>query len=66
VFGIGTPEFLLIAFVSFVLLKPEDLPGMMRKLGEVYGRVLRLYHRFLDEVDAFEDALKNEQSQNRK
>lgn len=61
-FGIGTPEFLLIAFIAFVLLKPEDLPGMMRKLGEAYGQVLRVYNRFLDEMDAFEDAIKNEES----
>jgi Sec-independent protein translocase protein TatA len=61
VFGIGTPEFLLIGFIAFILLKPEDLPGMMRKLGEAYGKVLRIYHRFLDEMDAFEDAIKNEE-----
>lgn len=61
-FGIGTPEFLLIAFIAFVLLKPEDLPGMMRKMGEVYGKILRVYHRFLDEMAEFEDALKNEET----
>lgn len=58
-FGIGTPEFLLIGLIAFMLIKPEDLPGMIRKAGELYGKVLRMYHAFLDEMAAFEDSLKD-------
>lgn len=54
-FGIGTPEFLLIAFIAFVLLKPEDLPRLMRRMGELYGKALRMYHSFLDEMESLDD-----------
>ena len=58
-FGIGTPEFLLIGLIAFMLIKPEDLPGMIRKAGELYGKALRMYHAFLDEMAVFEDTLKD-------
>ncbi|NDC82791.1 hypothetical protein EB093_03895 [bacterium] len=57
-FGVGTPEFLLIAFIAVLVVKPEDVPKLMRRFGEIYGRVLRAYHAFLDELDSLDEVVK--------
>lgn len=50
-FGLGFSELFLIAVLFIVLGKPEELPGMIRKIGRVYGQLQRFYYTFLDEIN---------------
>lgn len=43
---IGGTEFLIIAVVALVVFKPQDLPLVMRKVGEVIGKARRLASDF--------------------
>lgn len=40
-FGIGFPELLLLGVVALVVVGPDRLPGLLRKLGEWLGGAKR-------------------------
>jgi Tat protein translocase TatB subunit len=50
-FGIGGLELVLIFVVLLVVVRPEDLPMVLRKLGEWYGQLQRMYYAILDEIN---------------
>jgi Sec-independent protein translocase protein TatA len=50
-FGIGGLELVLIFVVLVVVVRPEDLPAVLRKLGEWYGELQRVYYAILDELN---------------
>jgi Tat protein translocase TatB subunit len=50
-FGIGGLELMLVFVVLLVVVRPEDLPGVVRKLGEWYGQLQRMYYAILDELN---------------
>ena len=54
-FDIGFGEILLVLFLIIVFIKPEDLPGLIRKLGHFYGQVMRIYYTVLDEIQEVAD-----------
>ena len=41
-FGIGTPEFVVIALVALVVLGPERIPEVMRKVGQFYRQARQM------------------------
>jgi len=41
VFGIGLWEIVAIVLVAVVLIRPRDLPALLRRLGRGYGRLVR-------------------------
>lgn len=47
----GSGEVLLIAALALFLLKPEDIPRVMRTMGEWYSKYRRAYSRFLQELE---------------
>ncbi len=52
-FGVGLSEIFLVFLVLILFVKPEDLPGMIRKIGEFYAQIQRMYYAVLDELDQF-------------
>ncbi|MBT6120677.1 hypothetical protein HOH45_04330 [bacterium] len=60
-FDFGMSEFFVIIFVTIIVIKPASYPELLRKLGSMYGYLIRLYHRFLNELSSmteFEDTNK--------
>ena len=51
----GFQEFLLLAIVALVVVGPEDLPMMMRKIGQWVGKVRAMAREF---QSAFDDIAK--------
>lgn len=48
-------ELLVVAVVALIVLRPEDIPGLMRKLGQVFGKGKAMMNEF---SSAFEDEKK--------
>jgi sec-independent protein translocase protein TatB len=38
-FNIGWSELVVIAIVGFLILKPEDIPKLARKVGKMVGQI---------------------------
>jgi Sec-independent protein translocase protein TatA len=55
-FGVGGTEILVIGFVIILLIRPEDMPAMMRKLGSLYGQIQRAYYAIIDEIENFDSS----------
>ena len=51
----GFQEFLLLAIVALIVVGPEDLPLMMRKLGQWVGKMRAMAREF---QSAFDDIAK--------
>ena len=51
----GFQEFLLLAIVALVVVGPDDLPMMMRKIGQWVGKVRAMAREF---QSAFDDIAK--------
>ena len=49
-FQIGLPEIILIALVVLVLVKPKELPGMLRTLGRMAAGFRSMREDFLKEM----------------
>jgi Sec-independent protein translocase protein TatA len=47
-FNIGLPEFLAIALVAIVVIKPEQLPGLFRNLGKGLRQVGRIRNEIME------------------
>ncbi len=45
-FSLSLGEILLIAVVLFVFIKPEELPGLFRKIGHVLGELNKIKSEF--------------------
>ena len=50
-FDIGFPELMLAAVVALVILGPERLPGALRSLGLMLGRLRRSYTHVKTEIE---------------
>ncbi len=50
-FGIGTPELLVILLVALIVLGPKRLPGVARAIGRGMRELRRAMHSFEDFVD---------------
>jgi len=50
-FGIGTSELLLIAMVALIVVGPKELPGLLRAIGRVVGKVKALASEFQGHLD---------------
>jgi sec-independent protein translocase protein TatB len=50
VFNVTGGEFLIIMVIALVVLGPEKLPDMIRKVGRVYGELRRMSSGFQDEL----------------
>jgi len=49
-FGIGFSEIVLVGVVVLLFVKPRDLPHLLRKMGDWYGRWRRVYYAVYDEL----------------
>jgi Tat protein translocase TatB subunit len=58
VLNVGTPELLVIMVVALLVLGPEKLPEVARKVGNVVGELRRMSAGFQAEVrDAMQEPL---------
>jgi sec-independent protein translocase protein TatB len=53
--GIGTPEFMIIAVVALIVLGPERLPEVMRKVGQFYRQARELATQYTTEAQRMFD-----------
>lgn len=49
--GIGGLEYLLIAAVTLIVVGPERLPGLLRKIGKLIGKARRMADEFRNSFD---------------
>ena len=49
--GIGGLEYFLIAVVALIVIGPERLPGVLRKLGQMLGKARRMADEFRSSFD---------------
>ena len=49
--GMGAGELLIILFVAFIVVGPEDLPKVARKLGKAAKRLRSAMREFSDDID---------------
>ncbi len=54
-FGIGGYEWVVIFGIMALIIKPEDLPIIVKRIGTLYGKALRIYHAILDEINDMTD-----------
>jgi sec-independent protein translocase protein TatB len=52
VFGVGLPEFAVIAFVAVLVFGPDRLPELARQLGQMVRKVRTLANSARDELRA--------------
>ena len=52
-FGFSGSEFIVIFFVGLLILKPEDLPIVLKKIGQFYGQLRRMYIQIMDEIQSY-------------
>lgn len=58
IFGLGTPEIILICFVILLIFGPKKIPGLARSLGKAN-------REFKEAKNAFNDALTEEEEAQR-
>ena len=59
-FGIGFWESIIILIMIIVLVKPEDIPEFIRKVGRVFGKIKRSYDLMVHNIRDIEYKIKNE------
>ena len=50
-FGLGFLEIVVIIIIMILVNKPEDLPKLLRKIGQIYGQLQRFYYTIVDEIN---------------
>ena len=53
-FGIGFFEFMAIALVALILIRPDDLPRVVRKIGKLYRQAadqLKAVKRVINDLE---------------
>lgn len=58
-FGLGFSEIITLAIVIIVLLNPKDLPIIVRKIGKIYGKIMRQINGIKKSFNDFEQELKS-------
>lgn len=59
-FDVGFPELLLIAAVALVVLGPEQLPVVMRKIGRFVGALRRQLSVWQDDLERMDQKPRRE------
>ncbi len=57
-FGLSGNELFVILLIIILVVKPEDLPALIRQIGKIYGQIMRIYYSILDEINSFDDIVK--------
>ncbi|MGD1822742.1 MAG: Sec-independent protein translocase subunit TatA/TatB [Pleomorphochaeta sp.] len=57
-FGFGISEIFTLIIVIVLLLNPKDLPKIVRKLGKIYGNIMRQVNQVKKSYHKFEEDLK--------
>ena len=57
-FGIGFWESIIILIMIIVLVKPEDIPEFIRKVGRVFGKIKRSYDLMVHNIRDIEYKIK--------
>jgi sec-independent protein translocase protein TatB len=68
-FGLGISEIVVIVIVTLLLVNPKELPGLARKAGTLYSRIMREINGLRKTFTEFEDEVKelsNLESQEKK
>jgi len=55
VFKIGLAEIALIGLIFVLVMKPEDIPGFFRAIGDIVGRYRRGLRQIQNEIRDFSD-----------
>ncbi len=50
-FGIGTSELLILVMVALIVVGPKELPGLLRTIGRMVGKVKALASEFQGHLD---------------
>ena len=58
-FGLGTSEIIIIAVAALILTNPKDLPVIVRKIGKMYGTVMRHINGVRKSYGQFENEVKS-------
>ncbi len=59
-FDIGWTELILIAAVTIIVIGPKELPGLLRTVGQMLGRLRKLSNDFKSQID---DAMQADEMQ---
>ena len=59
-FGFSLSEFGIIILLAILILRPKDFPIIVKKAGQWYGKWLRIYYGFVDEIN---DIVKTEETE---
>lgn len=57
-FGLGTAEIIVVVIVALILINPKDLPGLVRKGGRIYGKLMREINGVRKNFSQFEEEVK--------
>lgn len=53
-FGIGFSEIIIILIIVILLVKPDDIPNFIRKIGKIFGQLRRSYDTLIDTIRTLE------------
>ena len=65
-FNIGLIEFLLIFFFIVLLVKPQDIPKVTKKIGLLYRKVNRYFYNIKYELSGINDNISDLKKQKKK
>jgi sec-independent protein translocase protein TatB len=54
-FDVGFLEFAVIGLIALLVIGPEKMPAVARKVGAMIGKFKRIANEFKDDIDASED-----------
>lgn len=57
-FGISLPELVVIAFAALLILGPNELPVVLKKIGTLVGQLKSLANQFMEEINREVDSPK--------
>lgn len=57
-FGLGISEIITLIIVFLVVVNPKDLPKIVRKIGNIYGKFTREINQIKKSYRQFEDDMK--------